>query len=238
MKKKLYIGLAAVYIFFMTAIGYNASLALFVDSATSTNNTFSAASEFATPSATITITGTETLTLTPTTSEVPAIATTGAIVINEVSSNGSASAEWVELYNPTSTSINISDWRIGDQNTFDSPADDDDTIPSVAAIPPGGFAVVVTNNTLVSVPGSALTIVIPNGTIGSGLNETGDSVVLRNSANAIIDTTNYGTQNSFFTGQPSAPGSGESISRNPNGVDTSTGADWILDTSPTLGIIN
>ncbi len=234
MKKKVYIGLAAIYIFFMTAIGYNASLALFVDSATSTNNTFTAAVEFATPSATMTPTGTPT----PTGPEASPIATTGAIVINEVSSDGAASTEWVELYNPTSTSINVSGWRIGDQNTFDTPADDDDTFPSVTPIPPGGFAVVITTGSSVVVPGSALTITLPNGTIGSGLNDPGDSVILRNSANTIIDTTNYGTESSFFTSQSAAPGSGQTISRNPNGVDTNTGADWILDTTPSIGVTN
>jgi len=231
MKKKLYIGLAAVYIFFMTAIGYNASLALFVDSATSTNNTFSAASEFATPSATITTTGTEvptgTQTPTPSTSEIPAVATTGAIVINEISS--ASTNEWVELYNPTGVPINVSGWVIQDNNSVD-------TLPVSPVIPPGGFAVIVESGSLLSVPGSAITITLDNPTIGNGLRNDGDRITIQNAANSQVDSMSYGDDTTIFT--LTAPSATQSQSRDSNGTDTNLAGDWHIDATPSIGVVN
>jgi predicted ribosomally synthesized peptide with SipW-like signal peptide len=212
------ISLIILGIAFLGIVLSSTTNAFFTDSATSTTNVFGAATAFptATPSATIT-------------------STPGNIVINEVSSDGITSAEWVEIYNGSTNPIDVSGWKISDKNAFDTAQDD--TFPTVSPIPVGGYGVIITNNTNVSgIPVSAIIITI-NGNIGSGLNDTGDAVIIKNATNTIIDAMSYGSETSIFT-FPTTANSGQSLRRNPNGVDTNTAADWILDTSPTIGSIN
>jgi hypothetical protein len=75
-----------------------------------------------------------------------------AIVINEIMQNPSAvfdsDGEWFELYNPSSTSIDINGWTISD-NDFDSHVIDNGTS---LIIPAGGF-LVLGNNTDTSTNG-------------------------------------------------------------------------------------
>lgn len=180
---------------------------LFSDSGNSTNNIFAAASVFPTPTA----------------SPVP------AIVINEVSPDGAVTLEWVELYNPTSSSVDVSGWIIEDGNSSD-------IFPSSSPIPAGGFGVVKGSTGTAVVPGAAVTILLDNANIGSGLNDPGDLVRLKTSSGTVVDQMNYGNDISgIFTSPPLAPGSGKSLARSPNGVDTNTGADWVVDATPSIG---
>ncbi len=156
------------------------------------------------------------------------------LVINEVSPTGRDKNEWVELFNPTNSSINISGWKIADALT-------DDTFPATtSAIPANGFAVLIGNNSNVSgIPPSALKITLTNATIGSGLNDSGDTVTLKNPADSVIDQMSYGNASpSAFPSPPAAPNSGKTVSRHPNGVDTDTSSNWLTNTSPTLGTAN
>lgn len=216
MTKKIYF-LAIMFTITLTFISYKVTYSFFNDTATSTGNTFAAASFFPTP--------------TPTATPSP------TIVVNEVSSNGNANTEWVEIYNATGSPIDVSGWKISDQNAFDT--GNDDTFPTVSPIPAGGYGVVVPSNSLVvGIPVSAIKIELVNANIGSGLNNDGDAVVLKNSSNTIIDAMNYGTVSVIFATPPAAPGVGQSVARIPNGTDTNTSSDWSLDSSPTMGVTN
>ena len=157
----------------------------------------------------------------------------GDIVVNEVNSNGIASGEWVELFNKRNFPINISGWKITDKNN-------PDTIPDVT-IPANGYAVIVTNNTTVSgIPGSAITITLLDGDIGegNGLQENGDVVGLLNSSNVIIDQMSYGNNHSVFSSPPDEPIAGKTLARHPNGDDTNTAADWVNNSTPSVGVTN
>jgi len=60
-----------------------------------------------------------------------------AIRVNEVQSNGDAPGGWVEFYNATSTSVDISGWTLTDASVFRSVV-----IPAGTRIPANGFLVI------------------------------------------------------------------------------------------------
>lgn len=193
-------------------ISYKVSFAFFTSEASSTGNTFTAAAIFGTP--------------TPTDGEQPS----GSIVINEVSPAGGIEDDWIELYNPSGSPIDVTGWTITDNGGSD-------TLPS-STIPAGGYAVIIASGSAVAVPGSALTIQISNSTIGGagGIAATGDQMLLENSSGDDIDSVSWGTNTAFFS-IPGTIDSGNSFARQSNGVDTNTAADWIEE-AQTLGVAN
>lgn len=208
--------LTLLYTFILTAFSFQFTHSFFTSSAQSTNNTFTASSEFpATPTPTPIGYG---------------------IVINEVFQSADNKDEWVELYNSTNAPIDVSGWKISDKNAYDN--GNDDTFPSVSPVPENGYAVITTSKGIAGIPLSAIIITLKNAKIGSGLDTTGDSVVLKNSATNIIDAMSYGTDHTFFTSPPHAPAAGKTLSRFPNGLDTNTASDWISTSSASLGTSN
>jgi len=125
------------------------------------------------------------------------------IVINEIYPNANTGElEWLELYNPTGSDINLSDWSL-----CDNTCDENDK----------GFSltdeyIVLKNNYLVLEKGNNFPF---------GLNNSGDIVILRDKERNIIDSVVYG---SFDDGDnldnAPLPRKGESISRIPNGADS------------------
>ncbi len=223
-----YLILAIMFAAILFVVSYKSSLALFAASAQSTGNTFATASGFPTGATT---TPSETPTTTPT-DEQP---TAGKIVINEVF-EASSSAEWIELYNSGGTAVNVSGWRITDQNDVNSASED--ILPPTPLIQPGAFAVIVTqSSTAGSIPGSAITITLTNGTIGSGLNGSSENVYLKSDATTIVDQMGYGTTNIFGGNLPASALTGQTLRRIPNGTDTDTTVDWQNGT-PSIGVTN
>lgn len=158
----------------------------------------------------------------------------GQVVINEVYSNtdsehGSEGVnEWVELYNPTSNSVTLSDWILGGE-----------ILPAVS-IPSGGFAIVTPNtgtSTLDfwSFPQGTVIVEIEGLITSGGLANGGDALELRNQSDELIDALSYGSNDTILNPSPSAPGEGKSLSRQPNGIDTDTDSDWVVLDEPTPG---
>ena len=155
----------------------------------------------------------------------------GDVVINEVFAGGSSTTEWVELLNKTSSPKDISGWTIKDNTSSD-------TIPASTVIPANGFAVIVAPSSTVSIPGSALSIVL-SGPIGGGLSTSGDRLTLTAQPSAtIIDSLSWGTDITILNPAAAAQGTGQSLARIPNGVDTNVAGDWALDSTPTVGVAN
>lgn len=195
--------------FFMAAIFMGSSHAFFSDVATSTNNTFTAAQVF-----------------------------TNHLVINEVMFNppnenvcgNEGDAEWVEIYNPTASPVNLDSWLIGDSLFTDD-------LPNVS-LPAGGFAVIsdCTQSNFSSIwtfPGSTIYIDLASA-IGNGLNNGGENIRLFNAA-TLVDQMSYGTNTTAFSPSAPAPVANHSLERNPDGVDTDTAADFVDRTTPTPG---
>jgi hypothetical protein len=147
-----------------------------------------------------------------------------SIVINEICTFGDANNEWIEIYNNDVNALDITSWRLTDNdgNVF--------TFPSFV-IPPGGYVVVHVG------------LGIDNSTdlywnrITAVFEDYGDNVILYNSLGQPIDYVAYGTciepapPGTYWgpegsEGIPEAPLFGESLSRIPNGEDNDWYSDW------------
>ena len=123
--------------------------------------------------------------------EVGALIQVEGLIINEINYRSSSTFnadDWIELYNPKSTSIDISNWQI---------KDDDDThvfvIPEGTQIEGNGYLVFVKD-------ASDFISVFPNipylGELGFGLGGS-DAVRLFDSTDKLIDQVDYNVENSF-----------------------------------------
>lgn len=195
--------------FFLAAIFMGSSHAFFSDVATSTNNTFTAAASFP------------------------------HIVINEVyydlctpaiTCGNNPQNEWVELYNPTTLAIVLTGWTITDN--FGS-----DTIPSGTTIPANGFLVITPESHTFDIWSEVPVAqqVILGSHIGNGLSDTGDQVILKNASNQIIDAIIFGNNTTQLNPAIGSSGTGHSLERNPDGIDTNTSSDFVNRTTPTPG---
>lgn len=129
--------------------------------------------------------------------------------------------EWIEIYNPLDTPIDISGWLIVDNHATD-------TIPVFNPIPAHGFAVITGNASTWGywdIPADVVKIVL-NSDIGNGLANGGDRVILKMSNNVEIDAMSYGDDNYAF--DPPCPdvAEGHILGRVPTGIDTDTANDW------------
>ncbi|HOW28171.1 MAG TPA: lamin tail domain-containing protein [Elusimicrobiota bacterium] len=182
-----------------------------------------------------------------------------AIVINEVAfDEPSGSPDWVELYNNGNSAVSINGWTLDDVDAA-TPV----TINLSAAVPAGGYVVI-----FIDVAGSDETdfsdnvVTLYSGTTTTvGLAASEDEVALYNSATqssaTIVDFTAYVGDGQAYGGiadQNDAilagiwssgtyvsitdTGSGYSIGRVNNGVDTNAASDWVKFAGPTQGTSN
>jgi hypothetical protein len=125
------------------------------------------------------------------------IKTSTAIIINEIMADTIADEslnEWIELYNDEETSINVSNWSIGDDK-------DNDTIEGGlynnegTIIEPFGFAIITDEATRVynnfNVSSDAIRLYVDDGAIGNGLKNDGETIYLYDNNNNLIDKKNY-----------------------------------------------
>lgn len=133
--------------------------------------------------------------------------------------------EWIELYNNSTSTVDISGWTITDNNGTGATY----TIPSGHSIAAGGHFTIAINSTgflaLYSYNAN-LYGVIPS------LNNDGDALILKNSSGTVMDTVAWegGASAGVPTGwgsttAPSAP-TGSTIVRSSVTTDTDTYADW------------
>ena len=201
------------------AVKIGATTPFFSDTETSTNNALSVADSFGPPIA-------------------------NHLVINEVyydpdsSHKHPASAderdfEWIEIYNPTGSIVNLKNWKI-----VDNSATERSISTSNRDLGPGEFAILAKAAnvfTLWSIPTSAIKIPIGE-RFGNGLANDGDRVILKDPNGTIIDQMSYGTDTTVLN--PTVPGiaEGHSLERDPDGVDTDTAADFVDRSLPTPGL--
>lgn len=120
----------------------------------------------------------------------PAVA---QLVINEIMVNPKAVTdvvgEWIELYNPGKTSVNIAGWSISDTGT------DFHSLPtgSPLTIAPGGFFVLGNNPETASNGGIVLDYAYTNFTLANG----GDEVILKKADGTIVAEVQYSSANGF-----------------------------------------
>ncbi len=161
-------------------------------------------------------------------------ATTNHPVINEVyyhvgtGKGKEPDNEWVEIYNPTDSPVDISGWKICDANACD-------TIPPSPSIPAKGFAVITYKASTWdkwSIPSAAIKIVL-NSAIGNGLANSGDRVILKDASDTVVDAMSYGNDTTYF--ELPLSGKGKSLARIIKGYDTDLATDWIINATPNPG---
>lgn len=158
-------------------------------------------------------------------------------VFNEVVTGVTSAAtnEWIELYNPCTTAINITGWRIGYRGaTTAGPltAADSQTLFTFPArtIAPMGYV-------LVASAGYTGTV---DGRLSTGVADAGGGIGLRNTAGTVVDSLGWGTATNAFVRvrpaavAPLAAAPGNSIQRLPDGADTGNNmADFHISMRPT-----
>ncbi|OGG57961.1 hypothetical protein A2853_03485 [Candidatus Kaiserbacteria bacterium RIFCSPHIGHO2_01_FULL_55_17] len=159
----------------------------------------------------------------------------GSVLISEVyyavdTAHGSKPVnEWVEIYNGTQAAVNVGGWRIED--AFAS-----DPIPSGTIVSPGKFLVIAatsTTRTLWSIPGDAFVSV--GSSLGDGLSNSGDRIVLKNASGAIADSVSWGTNTTVLKPAAIVVPYGHALARSSLSQDTNTASDWIDRTTPSPG---
>ncbi|HSR89095.1 MAG TPA: lamin tail domain-containing protein [Candidatus Udaeobacter sp.] len=126
--------------------------------------------------------------------------------INEFVSDPDSGNEWVELFNPTTSSLDLVSGYICDSRNTTS------TCKVISG--------------MISASSWLKIDLLTN----SYLNNTGDSVILKNSDGDTIDQINYSDSN--------APVKGQSLARIDDGVDSDNNSDWSITTEPTPGAEN
>jgi uncharacterized repeat protein (TIGR01451 family) len=139
--------------------------------------------------------------------------------------------EWIEIYNPTPDPISLSGYTIVDALPGQSDALGAETVQ------PGQYAIIAASTSgFYAVHGSYTGLVVACGdlTLGSGLNNFGDGVFLKDGSASTVDAISYGGSSAAFSPGVTAGAEGQSLQRNPVNADNNTRNDWIAG-SPTLG---
>jgi len=163
----------------------------------------------------------------------------GTVVINEFIPDPEGSdegQEWVELYNRAAEPVSVAGWGLSVATSTFGTADA--TLPGGAEIPARGFLVVGGE----SVPSADILA-----ELGLGNGTGGDGLRLIDCDGQSVDTVVYGEPGNLdgidddrgVVGDTWAePGSGESMARLADGVDTDLAEDWQLTAAPTPGASN
>ena len=154
----------------------------------------------------------------------PTTANVGAILVVQVlydprSPIAEPGGEWLELLNTTATTITLRGWTVSD-------ARDADTLPTLT-LAPDEIALVGASASISTTYDLSGQVVALRGSIGAGLNNGGDALMLRDGAGTTIDALSWGDNTTVF--DPAAPdgAEGASLLREPPDGDTDSAADWL-----------
>jgi predicted ribosomally synthesized peptide with SipW-like signal peptide len=157
----------------------------------------------------------------------------GLVVINEVYYHDNE--EWIELYNPSKKTVDIKGWSICNESNECGQLN-----PSKKTeIEAGGFVLLSHDaNDLKSwnvEPGTPM-IYYAGGRID--FNDFGDSVLLKNSDNKVVDMVSYGSSSLAFPPATTllVTGKLQTLERQPAGWDTNLSSDFVIRDIPTPGI--
>jgi hypothetical protein len=153
----------------------------------------------------------------------------GELVISEIMYNPNAvtdtAGEWLELYNPGSSAVNLNGWSIKDYGT------DSFTISEDFIVQPGSYAVLCKNTDTALNGGIACDI----GYTGITLGNTADAIILVNPDNAMSDEVQYDTAIEPWKSLNKA---GYSLQLDPahyNSADNDDGNNWCNTDEPIAG---
>jgi cardiolipin synthase A/B len=169
------------------------------------------------------------------------------LLINEVMlhpSENENTNEWIELYNPTSESLEIEGWMIADEKETDTIHADTENGDGTSNIPPGCYAIITDKGTTVYnsyvIPDDAVKLSVDDSTLcGYGLNNQQEKLVLMDSESTVIDAVEWGKNYEDVPGTPfSGVAEGDTLARY-HQVDTDDSAlDFFECSNPTPGSQN
>lgn len=170
------------------------------------------------------------------------------IVINEVMYDpigAEVEGEWVEIFNNGTTSVDMSNWSIADQDSPNDPSDIDLLFPEGFILPAGAYAVIYTGSGANETDFSDNVAHLYMWKTSGMWSNTGDDVLLKNESSYGIDYIGYLDGSSVdpppseltWTGQNPSSEEGNSISLHPNGLDIDSALAW-EESDPTPGFHN
>jgi hypothetical protein len=208
----------------------------------------------ATPSPTQTRTPTITHTPTPTNTPIPT-PPEARLLISEILYDPVAlepAQEWIEIYNAGGSALDISGFKLGDEETRGQ-------IEAMLVFPAGtllapGQVLVIANqaasfklayvctpdfeieDTLPGVPDLEPYLQWSSGSLN--LNNFGDEVLILNASDQPVDTVSWGTSDWAFDPAAARVPEGHSLARCPSNLDTDTYADWCAQQEPNPGQVD
>jgi phosphatidylserine/phosphatidylglycerophosphate/cardiolipin synthase-like enzyme len=151
--------------------------------------------------------------------------------------------EWIELYNPTNESINLSGWKIADNYVEDSLEGNYDHGNGTMIIPPYGYGFITDHGTKFynnfSIPNETIKLYVDDAAIGNGLGNSGDKIVLKDNQSKIVDEIEWIINYSEIQGSPaSSVAEGNSLSRYKHTDTNDSSEDFYEGIIPTPGYEN
>lgn len=183
------------------------------------------------------------------------------LVISEVVYNepGSDTAgEWIEIFNNGPSDIDLSNYKIGDEETMNPPSSENGGMwqfPAGAFIPAGGVQVVAVSGDLFAtnygfaptyevVETSAAIPNLSNYTVWSSnpspainMSNSNDQAILLDAGDQIVDALSWGNTFAFNPAVADVEADGQSYERVNGYVDTNTAADWRLGNPSSPGTV-
>ncbi|RYD32880.1 MAG: hypothetical protein EOP86_14680, partial [Verrucomicrobiaceae bacterium] len=125
-------------------------------------------------------------------------------------------AEFVELYNPLPTAVDLSGWKLADGVSY--------TIPAGTSIAPGGYLVIAEDPATIQGMYGAPAL----GPWTSNLSSDGEKVELRDTGNGIVDEVEYGVVSPWPAG---SNGNGPSMEKIDPLLNGNLGSNWRASTA-------
>jgi cardiolipin synthase len=143
--------------------------------------------------------------------------------------------EWIELFNPSNESINLSGWIIVDNSENESLEGDFNHGNGTTIIPPFGYAIITDHGTKFyenfSISNDTIKLYVDDSSIGNSLGNSGDKLILKNETGEIIDAVEWIIDYEDVEGTPaSSVLENHSLSRYTN-VDTNSSSNDFYETS-------
>jgi len=114
--------------------------------------------------------------------------------------------EWIELYNPTNQSINLTDWSLTDNSAEDFLEGNSDHGNGTTILPPFSYALITDHGTKFynncSISNSTVKLYVDDSAIGNGLSNSGDKLILKNNQNETVDAVEWIKNYSDIPGEP------------------------------------